>query len=171
MADEDALVRCVRRCEHRSRTGRQMDDEEEASTAAAPANGDDDDDESPRPFRHPPLPSLHYFLHDHLGQTTVTASSTTPTKPTATDSSTDAVNTKQHFFRRTLPVLQRVALQMPTLFPDGRLRRLRANPDQGSEAHFSRRQLLCLIAHMVSWTSEQAVCALWLILRLKTWGQ
>lgn len=147
MADEAALMRCVRRCEHRSRTGQPLLDDESSTPTAAAATRNDDDD-SPRPFSHPPLPSLHYFLRDHLGQPVHPAS--TQAGATAENSSADAIATKQRFFQRTLPVLQRAALAMPTLFPDGRLRRLRADPSQGSEAHFSRRQLLCLVAHMVS---------------------
>lgn len=161
MADEDALLRCVRRCEHRSRTGRPLDDE--ATNTAAATQNDDDDDDSPQPFSHPPLPSLHYFLRDHLGQPVQPAATATQAGATAENSSADAIATKQRFFQRTLPVLQRAALAMPTLFPDGRLRRLRADPSQSSEAHFSRRQLLCLVAHMVSCTSER-VFALILIL-------
>ena len=147
LADEAALMRCVRRCEHRSRTGRPLDDEEESASPTAAAARNDDDD-SPRPFSRPPLPSLHYFLRDHLGQPMQPAA--TQAGATAESRSADAIATKQRFFQRTLPVLQRVALAMPTLFPDGRLRRLRADPSQGSEARFSRRQLLCLVAHMVS---------------------
>jgi len=123
-----ALLRCVRHCEHRVRTGQALaQDAELQSAATTTSSAATAVDKSPLPFAHSSLPSLHYFLHYHL-----------------------TAEQKADFFAHTLPTLQKVALAMPRLFPDGKLQSLRAGGAEGSEASFTREQSFCIAAHMVS---------------------
>ncbi|PRP86330.1 hypothetical protein PROFUN_05471 [Planoprotostelium fungivorum] len=57
----------------------------------------------------------------------------------------DAIDT-DFLLRKVVPIIKKLALELPTLFPDGKLRHLPA----GSSARMSltRRQVACLLSHM-----------------------